>query len=136
MGTLSQTVAPLVRVYEADVTMPTSSGTVEAISIPGDCVVIGAAAKVTEASAGATAHTFDVSIGSSDIQSALDFFAASLGDILTEAPVPVGATADDTVDIVSTVTGTGTAGTIRLKVWVIDMEAAGAADEVARDQLA
>ena len=116
MATLSQTVAPLVRVMEATVTMPTASGTVEAISIPADCVVIGAAA--------------------SDIQSALDFQAASLGDILTEAPVPVAATAADTVDIVSTVTGTGTAGIIRLKIWLIDMETVGAADEVERDQLA
>lgn len=136
MATLSQTVAPLVRVYEAEVTMPTASGTVQAISIPADCVVIGGAAKVTTAAAGSSAHVFDVSIGSSDIMTALDFQAAALGAILTEAPVPVGATAADTVDIVSTVTGTGTAGTIRLKIWVVDMESIGAADEVDRDQLA
>lgn len=135
MATLSQSVAKLGRVVEAEVTMPTASGTVEAISLPANCVVLAAGAVVTEANAGATAHTFDLSIGSADVQSALDFEGASLGDILVEAPVATATTAADTLDVVSTVTGTGTAGKVRVWAMVVDMSAPAVADEVARDQI-
>ena len=36
MATLSQTLAKLARVVEAEVTMPTASGTVAAISLPAN----------------------------------------------------------------------------------------------------
>ena len=133
---LSNTVAKLARIVEAEVTMPTASGTVTAISVPANSVVLAAGAVVTEASAGATAHVFDISIGSSDIATALDFEGASLGDILVEASTPIATTADDTVDVVSTVTGTGTAGKARVWALMLDMTAPIAADEVDRDQLA
>ena len=133
---LSNTVAKLARIVEAEVTLPTASGTVTAVSVPANSVVLAAGAVVTEAVAGSTAHAFDLSIGSSDIATALDVQSASLGDILVEACTPIATTADDTVDVVSTVSGTGTAGKVRVWALMLDMDAPVAADEVARDQLA
>lgn len=134
MATLSQTVAKGVRVYEAEVTLPTASGTVTAISIPANSMVLAAGAVITEACAGSTAHTADLSIGSADIVTAINLQSGSVGDIITEAAVPQGTTADDTIDVVSTVTGTGTAGKARIYALVVDMTAPRTADEVSRDQ--
>ena len=91
---------------------------------------------VTEAAAGSTGHTFDLSIGSADVVSALDFQAGAVGDILVEAAVPVGTKVADTLDVVSTVTGTGTAGKLRVWALVLDMDAPRVAAEVDRDVLA
>lgn len=135
MATLSQTVAKVGRLVEAEVTLPTASGTVTAVTVPANSVVLAAGAVVTEAVAGSTAHVFDISIGSSDIATALNVQSASLNDILVEACTPVATTAEDTVDVVSTVTGTGTAGKVRIWAMVLDMTAPIAADEVARDQI-
>ena len=60
MATLSQTVVKGVRVYEAEVTLPTASGTVTAVSIPANCMVLAAGAVITEACAGSSAHTADL----------------------------------------------------------------------------
>lgn len=136
MATLSQTVAKGVRVYEAEVTLPTASGTVTAISIPANSMVLAAGAVITQACAGSTAHVADLSIGSSDIVTALDLQGGSVGDIITKAAVPQGTTADDTIDVVSTVTGPGTAGKARVYALVVDMTAPRTADEVDRDTLA
>lgn len=136
MGTLSQTVAKGARLYEAEVTLPTASGTVEAVSLPANCLVLSAGCVVTEAVAGSSAHTADLSIGAADVVTAVDLQAASLGDIVTEAAVPQGTTVADTLDVVSTVTGTGTAGKVRVWAVVIDMSAPIAATEVDRDVLA
>jgi hypothetical protein len=64
---------------------------------------------------------------------AIDLQAGSVGDIITEAAVPQGTTAADTIDVVSTVTGTGTAGKARVYALVVDMTAPRTADEVDRD---
>lgn len=136
MGTLSQTVAKGARLYEAEVTLPTASGTVTAVSLPANCLVLSAGCVVTEAVAGSSAHTADLSIGAADVVTAIDLQAASLGDIVTEAAVPQGTTVADTLDVVSTVTGTGTAGKVRVWAVVIDMSAPIAATEVDRDVLA
>ena len=136
MATLSQTVAKGARLYEAEVTLPTASGTVTAVSIPANSLVLSAGAVITEACAGSAAHVADLSIGSADIVTAINLQAGSVGDIITEAAVPQGTTADDTIDVVSTVTGTGTAGKARVWAVVIDMTAPRTADEVDRDTLA
>jgi hypothetical protein len=136
MATLSQTVAKGARLYEAEVTLPTASGTVTAVSIPANSLVLSAGVVMTEACAGSSAHVADLSIGSADIVTAIDLQAGSVGSIITEAAVPQGTTADDTIDVVSTVTGTGTAGKARVWAVVIDMTAPRTADEVDRDTLA
>jgi len=136
MAVLSQSVAKGVRVYEAEVTLPTASGTVTAVSIPANCLVLSAGCVVTEACAGSTAHVADLSIGSADIVTAINLQTGALGAIITEAAVPQGTTAADTIDVVSTVTGTGTAGKVRVFALVVDMTAPRTADEVDRDTLA
>ncbi|MDB3999879.1 hypothetical protein N9446_00910 [bacterium] len=136
MAVLSQSVAKGVRVYEAEVTLPTASGTVTAVSIPANCLVLSAGCVVTEACAGSSGHAADLSIGSADIVTALNLQTGSVGDIITEAAVPQGTTAADTIDVVSTVTGTGTAGKVRVFALVVDMDAPRTADEVDRDTLA
>lgn len=134
---LSPTVAPQARLVEKEVTLATASGTVEGISLDANTLIISAGAIVTEAAAGSTAHTFDLSVGSDDVVTAVNFQTASVGDVVTEACVPVlvGSSAD-TLDVVSTVTGTGTAGKVRVWALVVDATAPTGADEVDRDQLA
>jgi len=136
MATLSQTVAKLARVVEANVTLPFASGTVTAVSLPANCVVLAAGVVTTVAIAGSTGYTIDLSVGSADVQSALDIQAATVGTITVEAAVPVATSVADTLDVVATVTGTATAGTIRVWALVLDMTTIPAADEVDRDQLA
>lgn len=135
MATLSQTVAKLGRLVEAEVTLPTASGTVEAVALPANSVVLAAGAVVTEAVAGSTAHAFDLSIGSADVATALDVQGVAVGGIVVEAATPQATTVADTLDVVSTVSGTGTAGKVRVWAMVLDMTDAGLADEVVRDQL-
>jgi hypothetical protein len=131
---LSPTLAPVARLVEAEVTMATSSGTVTAINLDANTLVIAAGAIVTEAAAGSTAHTFDLSVGSDDVISAVNFQAASVGDVVTEACVPIlVGSSDDTLDVVSTVTGTGTAGKARIWALVADATTPRAAAEVDRD---
>lgn len=136
MANLSQTVAKLARVVEATVTLPTASGTVTAISLPANCLVLSAGVVTTTAIAGSTGYTIDLSVDSADVVSALDIQAATVGAITTEAAVPVGVVAANTLDVVATVTGTATAGAVRVWAVVIDMTAPIAANEVDRDQLA
>ncbi len=125
-----------VQIYAAEVTMPTTSGTVEAFSLPAGSVVLTAGATVVEAAAGSTAHAFDLSVGAADVVTALDFQAASVDDVLTEAATPVAVSAADTLDVVSTITGTGTAGKAYVWAAVLYVGPEAPADEVARDQLA
>jgi len=136
MANLSQTVAKLARVVEATVTLPTASGTVTAISLPANCLVLSAGVVTTTAIAGSTGYTIDLSVDSADVVSALDIQAATVGAITTEAAVPVGVVAANTLDVVATVTGTATAGAVRVWAVVIDMTAPIAATDVDRDQLA
>jgi hypothetical protein len=136
MATLSQSVAKLPRIYEAEVTLPTASGTVTAVSLPANSLVLAAGVVVTEACAGSTAHVADLSIGSSDVLTAINLQTGTVGSIITEAAVPQGTTTADTLDVVSTVTGTGTAGKVRVYAVVVDMTAPITADEVDRDLLA
>ena len=136
MATLSQTVAKLARLVEATVTLPTASGTVTAISLPANCLVLSAGVVTTVALAGSTGYTVDLSVDSTDVVSALDIQAATVGAITTEAAVPVGVVAANTLDVVATVTGTATACAVRVWALVIDMSAPIAASDVDRDQLA
>jgi len=133
---LSQTVAKLARVVEATVTLPTTSGTVAAVSLPAGCVVLAAGVVTTQAIAGSTGYVIDLSIGSADVQSALDIQAATVGTITVEAAVPVATAVADTLDVVATVTGTATAGAVRVWALVLDMATIPGPAEVDRDQLA
>jgi hypothetical protein len=133
---LSQTVAKLARVVEADVTLPTSSGTATGISLPANCLVLAAGMVVTTAVAGSTGYTADLSVDSTDVISAVTLQGAAVGDIVTEAAVPVGVVAANTLDVVATVTGTATAGAVRVWALVLDMAAPIVAADADRDQLA
>ncbi len=136
MATLSHTVAKLARLVEANVTLPTTSGTATGISLTANCLVLSAGVVTTTAIAGSTGYVVDLSIDSTDVCSALDIQAAAVGAITTEAAVPVGISAANTLDIVATVTGTATAGAVRLWALVVDMTAPITATDVDRDQLA
>lgn len=136
MANLSQTVAKLARLVEADVTLPTTSGTATGISLPANCLVLASGVVVTTAVAGSTGYVFDISVDSTDVATALDVQSSAVGAIVTEACVPVGVTAANTLDVVATVTGTATAGAVRLWALVIDMTAPIGASDVDRDQLA
>ena len=117
-----------------------STGTKNAITIPAYSQVIAAGVEVTEALAGATALTFDVGYGTDDDEfvagyamagKAVGAVAPSLAGIMT-----VGSSTD-TVDVtVDTLTGTATAGKIRVWAVVVPVDGVPGADEVDRDALA
>jgi hypothetical protein len=136
---LSPTLAPVARLVEKEVTLATSgTGTVvTAIDLDANTMVLAGGLIVTEAAAGSTAHTFDLSVGSQDLVTAVVFQGKAVGAVVTEACVPIlVGSSDDTLDVVSTVTGTGTAGKARVWALVADATVPRAAAEVDRDTLA
>lgn len=117
-----------------------STGVKNAVTIPAYSQVISAGAEVTEALAGATALTFDVGYGTDDDEfvagyamagKAVGAVAPSLAGIMTTG------SATDTIDVaVDTLTGTATAGKIRVWAVVVPIDGVQGAEEVARDALA
>ena len=117
-----------------------STGAKTAITIPAYSQVLSAGAEVTEALAGATALTFDVGYGTDDDEfvaayamagKAVGAVAPSLSGIMTTG------SATDTIDVaVDTLTGTATAGKLRIWAVVVPIDGIQGADEVDRDTLA
>jgi len=118
----------------------TSTGTVAAITIPAYSQVISAGVEVTEALAGATALTFDVGYGTDDDEFVAGYAMASkaVGAVAPSlAGIMTTGSSTDTVDVtVDTLTGTATAGKLRVWALVVPIDGVQGADEVDRDTLA
>ena len=114
-----------------------SAGANTVATLPAQTVILAAGVEVTEALTGATALTFDIGTGLDD-----DAFVASYAmagkSVGAVAPSIAGIaylTAEDTLDLtVDTLTGTATAGKLRVWAMTADVDGKGAA-EVARDQV-
>ena len=107
-------------------------------TLPAQTVILAAGVEVTEALAGATALTFDIGTGADDDEfvAAYAMAGASAGDVATSLPGVAYIGAEDTLDLtIDTLTGTATAGKLRVWALVMDVDGKGA-DEVSRDYLA
>ena len=114
-----------------------SSGANTVATFPAQTVILAAGVEVTEALAGATALTFDIGTGADDDEfvAAYAMASKSVGDVAPSLPGIAYVGAEDTLDLkVDTLTGTATAGKLRVWALVMDVDGKGAA-EVARDQV-
>ena len=114
-----------------------SSGANTVATFPAQTVILAAGVEVTEALAGATALTFDIGTGADDDEFVAAYAMAgkSAGDVAPSLPGVAYVGAEDTLDLkVDTLTGTATAGKLRVWALVMDVDGKGAA-EVARDQV-
>jgi hypothetical protein len=107
-------------------------------TFPAQTVILAAGVEVTEALTGATALTFDIGTGADDDEFVAAYAMAgkSVGDVAPSIPGVAYVGAEDTLDLtIDTLTGTATAGKLRVWALVMDVDGRGA-DEVDRDTLA
>jgi len=114
-----------------------ASGANTVATLPAQTVILAAGVEVTEALTGATALTFDIGTGADDDEFVVAYAMAgkSVGDVAPSVPGIAYIGAEDTLDLkIDTLTGTATAGKLRVWALVMDVDGKGAA-EVARDQV-
>jgi len=114
-----------------------SAGANTVATFPAQTVILAAGVEVTEALTGASALTFDIGTGLDDDAFVAGYAMASKA-VGAVAPSIAGVAyvgAEDTLDLtVDTLTGTATAGKLRVWALVMDVDGKGA-DEVSRDQV-
>jgi len=114
-----------------------SAGANTVATLPAQTVILAAGVEVTEALTGATALTFDIGTGLDDDAFVAGYAMASksVGAVAPSIAGIAYLTAEDTLDLtVDTLTGTATAGKLRVWAMTADVDGKGAA-EVARDQV-
>jgi len=115
-----------------------SAGANTVATLPAQTVILAAGVEVTEALAGASALTFDIGTGLDDDEFVAAYAMAgkAVGAVAPSTPGVAYLTAEDTLDLtVDTLTGTATAGKLRVWAMTADVDGKGA-DEVSRDYLA
>ena len=121
---------------EKNVTLTSASATIVGISVPANTIALAAGFENYDAVADITTYTLDVTDGTTVFANDLNFDAAAAGTV--KAGVTPGfIAAADTIDVVTTISGSP--GTITGRVWAVVVDcskSAQAADEVDRDQLA
>jgi len=133
---LSQSLRNRAVVIEKYVTLAGTSGTTEGVSVPAGTLVLAAGFEPSEAVADVTTYTMDITDGTTTFADDLDFDNTAAGT------VKVGTTAGlvsaaDTVDVVTTISGSP--GTVAGRVFIVAIdvnECVKAANEVDRDVLA
>ena len=114
-----------------------SAGANTVATFPAQTAILAAGVEVTEALAGATALTFDIGTGDDDDEFVAAYAMAgkTVGAVAPSLPGIAYVGAEDTLDLtIDTLTGTATAGKLRVWALVMDVDGKGA-DEVARDQV-
>lgn len=121
---------------EKFVSLAATSGTTTGISVPAGTLVLAAGFQNTTVVPNVTTYTLDVTDGTTVFANDLDFDNAAANTI--KAGTTAGLiSAADTIDVVTTISGSP--GVIAGRVWAIVVDvnkAADGADEVDRDQLA
>ena len=121
---------------EKFVSLAATSGTTVGISVPAGTLVLAAGFQNTTVVPNVTTYTLDVTDGTTVFANDLDFDNAAANTI--KAGTTAGLiSAADTIDVVTTISGSP--GVIAGRVWAIVVDvnkAADGADEVDRDQLA
>ena len=114
-----------------------ASGANTVATLPAQTVILAAGVEVTEALTGATALTFDIGTGADDDEFVAAYAMAgkAVGAVAPSIPGIAYIGAEDTLDLkVDTLTGTATAGKLRVWALIADVDGKGA-DEVSRDQV-
>jgi hypothetical protein len=121
---------------EKFVSLAASSGTTVGVSVPAGTLVLAAGFQNTVVVPNVTTYTLDVTDGTTVFANDLDFDAAAVNTI--KAGTTAGlVSAADTIDVVTTISGSP--GVITGRVWalVVDVnKAADAASSADREQLA
>lgn len=121
---------------EKNVTLTSASATIVGISVPANTIVLAAGFENFDAVADITTYTMDITDGTTVFANDLNFDAAAAGTV--KAGVTPGfIAAADTIDVVTTISGT--VGNITGRVWAVVVDASNrfaAPGVVDRDQLA
>lgn len=131
-----QSIRPQAVLLEKEITLGGTSGTTVGIAVPAGAVVIAAGFQNYTAVPTVTTYTANITDGTTVFASALDFNSAAARTIkagYTPGLIP----AADTIDVVTTISGTP--GTVAGRVWalVVDVnQGTRTAASVDREQLA
>ena len=133
---ISQSIRPQAVLLEKDVSLAATSGTAVGISVPAGVTVLAAGFQNYTVVPDITTYTLDVTDGTTVFANDLNFDAAAAytnkGGV-----VPGFVAAADTIDVVTTISGT--VGVIAGRVWALVVDCGAgtrAAAAVDRDQLA
>jgi hypothetical protein len=133
---LSQSTRPGAFMVERDVTLAATAGTTVGISVPAGTTVLAAGFQNYTTVPDVSVYTLDVTDGTTVFANDLNFDNAAANT--NRAGVTPGfIAAADTIDVVTTITGSP--GVIAGRVWAVVVDcskSAPSADEVDRDQLA
>lgn len=122
---------------EKFVDLAASSGTTEGIEVGAGTLVLAAGFEPSEAVPDVTTYTMDITDGTTTFADDLDFDDTAAGTIKVGTTAGLVA-ADDTIDVVTTISGSPGVISGRVFAVVVDVnnQVAGEATEVDRDQLA
>jgi len=133
---LVQSVKNRAIVVEKYVDLSASSATTVGISVPAGTLVLAVGFEPSEAVPNVSTYTMDITDGTTTFANDLDFDNTAAGTIKIGTTAGVVAAAD-TIDVVTTISGSPGIISGRLFAVIIDVnESAVAADAVDRDQLA
>ena len=133
---ISQSLRNRAVVVEKYITLAATSGTTTGVAVPAGTLVLAAGVEVLDTVPNITTYTANVTDGTTTFASAVDLDAAAAGTIRIGTTAGLVA-ADDTIDVVTTISGSP--GTIRARVFavVVDVnDSVREGTEVDRDVLA
>lgn len=133
---ISQSTRPSAILLEKDVSLAASSGTAVGISVPAGTTVLAAGFQNYTTVPDVTTYTLDVTDGTTVFANDLNFDNTA-ANTNKGGVVPGFIAAADTIDVVTTISGSP--GVIAGRVWAVVVDCskgAQSADEVDRDQLA
>ena len=133
---VSQSLRGQAIVIDKEVSLAGTSGTTVGVSVPAGTLIIAAGFEPSVAVPDVTTYTMDITDGTTVFANDLDFDNTAAGTIKAGTTAGVVAAAD-TIDVVTTISGTPGVITGRVFVVAVDVnESVKAAAEADRDQLA
>jgi hypothetical protein len=134
--TVSQSLRGQAIVIDKEVSLAGTSGTTVGVSVPAGTLIIAAGFEPSVAVPDVTTYTMDITDGTTVFANDLNFDDTAAGTIKVGTTAGLVAAAD-TIDVVTTISGTPGVVTGRVFVVAVDVnESVKAAAEVDRDQLA
>lgn len=133
---LSQSLRNRAVVIEEYVTLAGSSGTTQGVEVPAGTLVLAAGFEPAEDVADVTTYTMDITDGTTTFADDLDFDDTAAGTIKIGTTAGL-VTAADTIDVVTTISGSP--GTVEGRVFIVAIdvnESVKEANEASRDALA
>lgn len=116
---ISQSLRNRAVVIEKYVTLGAASGTTVGVSVPAGTLVLAAGIEVLEAVGDVTTYTADITDGTTVFANDVDFDGATAGKILIGTTAGL-VSAADTVDVVTSITGSP--GAVKARVFVVAID--------------